>query len=148
MNSCAHCVALQRQLRELQEELAEWRASERDEGDADNAWSAKVSAVLRVKRIKSAGRFVTPADLRFLKALITASPRPVCHADLLEASARYGLETRADVKVNVVRASICRTLLASQGFPDAIISVHAYGYEMPKSVAAQVRAWLDGLVAS
>ncbi|WP_137803409.1 hypothetical protein [Caulobacter sp. 3R27C2-B] len=148
MRGCAHCDALQRQVRELQEELAEWRASDQGDAAADTAWSAKVSAVLRLKRIKSVGRFVTPGDMRFLKALITAAPRPVSHDALLEASARYGLEPRGDVKVNVVRASICRALLASQGFSDAIISVHAYGYEMPKAVAKQVQAWLDGLVAS
>lgn len=147
MSACPTCDDLRRQLREAREELAEWQLSAEPDATAENALVVKASVVLRAKRITAAGRFVAPGDLRFLRALIRAAGRPVSHPDLLDASMRYGLEPRGDAKLNVVRASICRTLLASQGIPDAIVSVHAYGYEMPKGVAARVNDWLEGLVA-
>lgn len=146
MNGCAHCVALQRQVRELQEELAEWRLRERAEAAVSDVRASDLTRRL-VRALKVDTKYFGPAEFRLLFALIEASPA-ICTRERLFSVICLEPESDVGLEIVKVRVSRLRRMLREAGVDAVIETYWGQGYRLTTGAAATVKAWLDGLVAS
>lgn len=143
MNGCAHCVALQRQVRELQEELAEWRNRDLD---AYSALDVRVATLARrtSQLLKVESKSCGPADFRVLLAILERSPE-ICSRERLFAAASPGLESETSLEIVKVRIARLRRLLRLAGFVCVIETYWGQGYRIAPGAAESLTAWLAHL---
>lgn len=143
MMGCAHCDGLRRQIRELQEELAEWRV--RDQVAA-SALDIQIATLVRqaVRVLKQDLKYFGPAEFRVLLALLQASPEICPHPRLFTVASR-GLESDTSIEIVKVRISRLRRLLRVAGFHDVIETYWGHGYRIAPAAAPAIKAWLADL---
>lgn len=133
---CVSCDRLRAELREVKEELEEWRNNETDEpGDI-----ALIGRQLGLN----------PQPSRIVSRLMSAPSRIVTKEALIETmnyagegrdlGGYRGTDEGCALKVVITRA---RRGLESVGIFDAIANVVGVGYIMPKSKAFELRAILE-----
>lgn len=133
---CPTCDRLRAELREVKEELAEWRTNEADEpGDV-----ALIGRQLGLN----------PQPARIVSRLMASSSRVVAKEALIETmnyagegrdlGGYRGTDEGCALKVVITKA---RRGLESVGLFDAISNVVGVGYIMPKSKAVELRAILE-----
>lgn len=145
MMGCAHCDGLRRQVRELQEELAEWRLRDHV---AASATDVQIATLVRqaVKVLKVDLKYFGPAEFRVLLALLEASPNICRHMQLFTVAIR-GVESDTNMEIVKVRISRLRRLLRGAGFVDVIETYWGQGYRIAPARASAIRAWLADLEA-
>ena len=132
---CVSCDRLRAELREVKEELAEWKMREDDSVDGD---IALISRTLKLP----------PQPARIVNELMSAASRVVTSEKLIESmdyGGRGGDKGRWTAEGNAMKVclSMARKGLREAGLHDAISTVWREGYIMPKSKAVELRAILD-----
>lgn len=132
---CPTCDRLRAELREVREELAEWRMSE---GESQNGDVAIIARVLKI----------SPQSAKVVNELMSAPSRLVPTDRLVEAMDYGGLgmdKGRWTFEGNALKVvmSMARKGLREAGLPEAISNVWGRGYIMPRSKATELRAILE-----
>ena len=128
--ACTACNGLRRQVRELHEELGEYRTRQRSE-------AVRAAAAERIGRWALA--FDIPVSQAVMLALFADAPgrifsRTAILAALEDWPNRDGLDRAVDTRIKRLRQA-----LAAAGVVGAILTVYGLGYKMDGVSAAEIK---------
>ena len=133
MTACANCAALERQVVDLTEELAEWRARDR----SDKAAAEDLARALDMR----ARLGLRPGIVRLMAHLLRHPGVVQSTERLLQIVAHGDWQDRNDA---IVRVALChlRAALAARVPGTAIQPIYGHGYLLDTPDAVRIREWL------
>lgn len=138
-------LKLQARVAELEDEVAAWKAYDRDRGRVDIE-SARFAAVLAKLRPFST-RTGVQAPARLLMVLLDSAGRLVTLERCLEAARKPDGDEEPSSNLVGVVVCVLRAILSKAGHRGAITLVWGRGYMIEAEVAERINAWLGPAAA-
>lgn len=138
-------VKLQARVAELEDEVAAWKAYDRDKGRADLD-SARYAVVLAKVR-PFCGRHGSQSSVRLLLTLLDNAGRLVTLERCLDAVRKPGRDE--EPVSNLVSVGVCRlrSALSRAGYGGDVVTIWGRGYMIDVEAAERINAWLGPAAA-